>query len=118
MDNIWGDKVQKIINIFLVILSFTIFQTQLKAEEELGSQHTVGLGFLYDYEYSEPNFMHLRSGQSATADEFANIGLLYNYKNAFIKNGYLSEFEVDSSAQFLTQTYWSNSTGTMKAIDT
>ena len=108
----------KIRNILLIIFSFIIFQAQLKAEEELGSQHTVGLGFLYDYEYSEPNFMHLRSGQSATADEFANIGLLYNYKNALIKNGYLSEFEVDSSAQFLTQTYWSNSTGTMKAIDT
>ena len=57
MDYIWGDKVQKIINIFLVILSFIIFQTQLKAAEELGSQHTVGLGFLLDYEYSEPHFI-------------------------------------------------------------
>ena len=108
---------QKIINIFLLILSFTIFQTQLKAEEELGSQHTVGLGFILDYEYSEPYLMHLRAGQSATADEYANIGFLYNYKNSFIKSGYLSELEFDASFQFLTQTYWSNGTGTMTKQD-
>ena len=108
---------QKIINIFLVILSFIIFQTQLKAAEELGSQHTVGLGFILDYEYSEPYLMHLRAGQSATADEYANIGFLYNYKNSFIKSGYLSELELDASFQFLTQTYWSNGTGTMTKKD-
>ena len=76
----------KIINIIVIILSFLIFQTNLKAEEELGSQHSVGLGFLYDYEYSEPHFMHLRSGESATDDQYANIGFLYNYKKAFLKN--------------------------------
>ena len=75
----------KITNITIIILSFLIFQTNLKAEEELGSQHSVGLGFLYDYEYSEPHYMHLRSGESATDDQHANIGFLYNYKNAFIK---------------------------------
>ena len=108
---------QKFISIFLLILSFIIFQTQLKAEEEVGSQHTVGLGFLYDYEYSEPYLMHLRAGQSATADEYANIGILYNYKNAFIINGYLSELQLDTSFQSMTQTYWSNGTGTMQDID-
>ena len=30
----------------------------------------------------------------------------------------LNEFEFDASYQFLTQTYWSNGTGTMKDIDT
>ena len=99
------------------MLSFTIFQTQLKAAEELGSQHTVGLGFLYNYEYSEPHLMHLRAGKSATSDTWANIGILYNYKNAFIKNGYLSELELDTSFQSMTQTYWSNGTGTMEDID-
>jgi len=49
----------KPIKILLSILYFIIFQTQLKAEEEIGSQHTVGLGFLLDYEYSEPYLMHL-----------------------------------------------------------
>ena len=66
---------QKIINIFLLILSFIIFQTQLKAEEELGSQHSVGLGFLLAYEYSEPHFMHLRGGIIAEDNEYENIGL-------------------------------------------
>jgi len=99
------------------MLSFTIFQTQLKAAEELGSQHTVGLGFLLDYEYSEPYFMHTRSGLNATSDEFANIGFLYNYKNAFIKNGYLSELELDTSFQSMTQSYWSNSTGKIQNKD-
>ena len=104
--------------VLLSIFCIIIFQTQLKAEEEVGSQHTVGLGFLYDYEYSEPHFMHLRSGASATDDEFANIGFLYNYKNSFIKSGYLSELEIDSSVQYLTQTYWQNNPGTMTDIDT
>ena len=98
-------------------LSFALtLQTNVNAAE-IGSKHSFGLGFLYDYEYSEPDFMHLRSGKSATDDKFANIGFLYNYKNAFIKSGYLYELEIDSSAQFLTQSYWQNSPGTMKNID-
>ena len=107
----------KIRNILLIIFSFIIFQAQLKAEEEIGSQHTVGLSFLYDYEYSEPHFMHLRAGKSATSNTWANIGFLYNYKNTFLTNGYLSEIELDSSAQYLTQSYWQNSPGTMEDID-
>jgi hypothetical protein len=117
LDNIWGDKVQKIINIFLVILSFTIFQTQLKAEEEIGSQHTVGLGFLLAYEYSEPHFMHLRGGIIATDNEYENIELLYNFKKSFLKNNYLSEIELDTSYQFQTESYWSNGSGLMENID-
>ena len=107
----------KIRNILLIIFSFIIFQAQLKAEEEIGSQHTVGLGFLLDYEYSEPHFMHTRAGKSATSDQYANIGFVYNYKNAFLKNGYLSELEIDASFQFMTQSYWSNGSGTMKNKD-
>ncbi len=105
------------LKIMLVILTFLFSYSNLKAEEEIGSQHTVGLGFIYDYEYSEPYLMHLRAGQSATADEYANIGFLYNYKNSFIKSGYLSELELDTSFQSMTQTYWSNGTGTMQDID-
>ena len=108
---------QKIINIFLLILSFIIFQTQLKAEEELGSQHTVGLGFLLAYEYSEPHFMHLRGGIIAEDNEYENIEFLYNFKKSFIVNGYLSAIEFDSGYQFQTQSYWQNSPGTMTDID-
>ena len=107
----------KTTKVLLSIFCIITFQTQLKAAEELGSQHTVGLGFILDYEYSEPYLMHLRAGQSATADEYANIGILYNYKNAFLTNGYLSELELDVSFQFLTTTYWSNSTGNNTSED-
>ena len=105
------------LKIMLVILTFLFSYSNLNAEEEIGSQHTVGLGFLYDYEYSEPYLMHLRAGQSATADEYANIGILYNYKNAFLTNGYLSELELDTSFQFMTQSYWSNGSGKQNGTD-
>ena len=96
-------KISKLLNknfFSIFILIFSLYVGNLKAEEELGSQHSVGLGFLYDYEYSEPHFMHLRSGESATDDQYANIGFLYNYKKAFLKNNYLSELEIDSSVQY------------------
>ena len=62
------------LKIILVILSILFFHSNLKGEEIKGSKHSVGLGFLIDYEYSEPYLMHLRSGQGATQDEYANIG--------------------------------------------
>ena len=105
------------LKIILVMLTFLFSYSNLKAEEEIGSEHTFGLGFLLDYEYSEPYFMHTRSGLNATSDEFANIGFLYNYKNSFIKNGYLSELELDASFQLMTQSYWSNGTGELKNKD-
>ena len=103
--------------IFASLLIIIIHQTNLSAAE-VGTKHEYGLSFLGSYEYEEPQFMNLRSGSQATDDELENLGFLYNYKNAFINDdGYLNEFEFDSSYQFLTQTYWSNGTGTMKDID-
>ena len=103
--------------IFASLLIIIIHQINLSAAE-VGSKHEYGLSFLGSYEYEEPKFMHLRSGSQAEDDELENLGFLYNYKNAFINDGgLLNEFEFDSSYQFLTQTYWSNSTGTMKDID-
>jgi hypothetical protein len=100
-------------SIFIII----IYQVNLSAAE-VGTKHEYGLSFLGSYEYEEPKFMNLRSGSQAADDELANLGFLYNYKNAFINDdGFLNEFEFDSSYQFLTQTYWSNGTGTMKDID-
>lgn len=109
-------KIIKKISLFLLLIP--IFQINLNAAE-IGSKHEYGLSFLGSYEYEEPKLMHLRSGSQATDDELENLGFLYNYKNAFINDGgLLNEFEFDSSYQFLTQTYWSNGTGTMKDIDT
>jgi hypothetical protein len=103
--------------IFASLLIIIIHQTNLSAAE-VGTKHEYGLSFLGSYEYEEPKLMHLRSGSQAADDELENLGFLYNYKNAFINDGgFLNEFEFDSSYQFLTQTYWSNGTGTMKDID-
>ena len=108
-------KFIKVINQFLVFM--LIFQINLNAAE-IGSKHEYGLSFLGSYEYEEPKLMHLRSGSQAADDKLENIGFLYNYKDAFIADSYLNEFEFDASYQFLTQTYWSNGTGTMEDIDT
>ena len=103
--------------IFVSLFLIVIHQINLSAAE-VGSKHEYGLSFLGSYDYEEPKLMHLRSGSQAADDELENIGFLYNYKNAFIADSYLNEFEFDASYQFLTQTYWSNGTGTMKDIDT
>ena len=103
--------------IFASLLIIIIHQVNLSAAE-VGVKHEYGLSFLGSYEYEEPKLMNLRSGSQAEDDELENLGFLYNYKNAFINDGgFLNEFEFDSSYQFLTQTYWSNGTGTMKDID-
>ena len=103
--------------IFASLLIIIIHQINLSAAE-VGTKHEYGLSFLGSYEYEEPKLMHLRSGSIAEDDELKNLGFLYNYKNASINDGgLLNEFEFDSSYQFLTQTYWSNGTGTMKDID-
>ena len=103
--------------IYISLLFFFFTNLNLSAAE-VGSKHEYGLSFLGSYDYEEPKLMHLRSGSQAADDELENIGFLYNYKNAFIADSYLNEFEFDASYQFLTQTYWSNGTGTMKDIDT
>jgi hypothetical protein len=102
--------------IFASLLIIIIHQANLSAAE-VGSKHEYGLSFLGSYAYEEPTLMNLRSGSQAAEDELKNLGFLYNYKNAFINDGYLNEIEFDSSYQFLTQTYKSNGTGTMKDID-
>ncbi|MDC0350443.1 hypothetical protein OAM73_01250 [Candidatus Pelagibacter sp.] len=103
--------------LFLFAFIISIFQMNLNAAE-IGSKHEYGISLLGSYEYEERKFMHLRSGSQAEKDQLENLGFLYNYKNTFVKNDYLNEFEFDSSYQFLTQTYSSYGTGTMDDIKT
>ena len=100
-----------ILTIFLSFFSFNLLAA------ELGIKHEYGLSILGSYDYEEPKLMHLRSGMKAEDDRLKNFGILYNYKNAYLLNGYLNEIELDTSYQDLTQTYWSNTTGTMKDIE-
>lgn len=101
--------------LFFIIFSFENFKLNAA---EIGTKYNFGLSFLGNYDYDEPNFMNLRSGYQATEDRLNNIGVLFNYKNGFFVGGALTEFEIDTSYQELTQTYWSNSSGTMTDIDT
>ena len=102
-------------SIFFIIL-FANYNN-LYADENIGSQHQYGISLLGSYEYEETQFMHLRGGLQAASKKHDNYGLLYNYKKSFINNGYFTEFEFDNSYQFMNQSYWSNTTGTMKDID-
>ena len=104
--------------VILIAILTSIFQLNLIAAE-VGTKHEYGLSFLGSYEYDEPKLMNLRSGSQAADKEYGNLGFLYNYKNAFLNDfNFLNELEFDASYQFLTQTYWSNGTGTMDDIDT
>ena len=100
----------------LLVIFLSSFSFNLMAAE-LGIKHEYGLSILGSYDYEEPKLMHLRSGMKAEDDRLKNFGLLYNYKNAYLLFGYLNEIELDTSYQDLTQTYWSNGTGTMKDIE-
>ncbi len=106
----------KKIFIFTLISFFASFGA-LTANEKTGSQHEYGFSILGSYEYEETQFMHLRGGSQAESNKFENLGFIYNYKNSFLNNGYFTEFEFDNSYQFMNQSYWSNTTGTMKDID-
>ena len=106
---------KKLFKIFFII--FLANFNNLYADEKIGSQHQYGISLLGSYEYEETQLMHLRGGLQAESKKHENYGLLYNYKNSFINNGYFTEFEFDNSYQFMNQSYWSNTTGTMKDID-
>ena len=108
-------KIIKKLLLFVFIVS--TLPMSLNASE-IGSKHEYGISLLGSYEYEERKFMHLRSGSQADENALENLGFLYNYKNTFVKNDYLNEFEFDSSYQFLTQTYSSYGTGTMDDIKT
>lgn len=117
MYNLAKQKIKKLKTIFFLFIIITLYQSNLAAAE-LGIKHEYGLSFLGSYEYEEPTLMHLRAGSQGADEELENLGFLYNYKNAFLNDdGLLNEFEFDSSYQFMTQSYWSNGTGTMKNID-
>ena len=102
--------------LFSIFLIFSTTNNVFAASKFILSQHEFGLSYPVYYEYEEPKLMHLRSGLGED-DRQQNIGLIYNYKNSFLLNNYLTEFEFDNSFQFFKQTYWSNGTGTMKDID-
>jgi hypothetical protein len=102
--------------LLLFILANVFFFSYANAGDKIGTTHEFGVSYPLYYEYDEPKLMHLRAGINEEDPE-KNLGILYNYKNSFLLNDYLTEFEFDNSFQFITQNYWSNGTGTMEDTD-
>ena len=108
--------ISKKINFFFISL-LLILKIIPAQSSDLGTIHTFGISLIGSYEYEEPDLMNLRSGWKAEEDKLKNLGLTYNYKNSALVGGHLDEFEFDIGYQILTQTYWSNESGTMDDID-
>ena len=71
-----------IVNVFL--LSYA------NADDGIGMTHEFGLQVTGSYDYNEPEYMHNRSG---LLDHWRdNFGLVYNFKNSFVLNDFLTEF--------------------------
>lgn len=102
--------------LLLFILVNVFLLSYVNADDEIGTAHEFGLSYPLYYEYDEPKLMYLRAGIGED-DPLKNLGISYNYKNSFLLNDYVTEFEFDNSFQFSKQNYWSNGTGTMKDID-
>ena len=102
--------------LLLFILVNVFLLSYVNADDEIGTAHEFGLSYPLYYEDDEPKLMYLRAGIGED-DPLKNLGISYNYKNSFLLNDYVTEFEFDNSFQFFKQNYWSNGTGTMKDID-
>ena len=102
--------------LLLFILANVFLLSYANADDKIGMTHEFGLSYPLYYEYDEPKLMHLRSG-IGEEDPHKNLGILYNYKNSFLLNDYVTEFEFDNSFQFFKQNYWSNGTGVDDDLD-
>ena len=101
--------------LILIAILTSIFQLNLIADDKIGITHELGLQITGSYDYNEPEFMHTKSKlESQLLD---NFGLVYNFKNSFVLNDFLTEFEFDSDFRRTTHDYWSDQSGTQKDIE-
>ena len=99
--------------LFIVVNVFLL--SYASADDKIGMTHELGLQVTGYYDYNEPEFMHNRSElQDQWID---NFGLVYNFKNSFLLNDFLTELEFDSDFRRIEFDYWSNSTGTINDIE-
>ncbi len=99
------------------ILSLIFLSGSAISIDNFKLNHEFGINLLGVYEYEEPTFMNLKAGLTADDDEFSNLGFVYNVKKPFLLKEYLTELEIDTGFQILTQSYWSNSSGTISGKD-
>jgi len=101
--------------LILIAILTSIFQLNLIADDKIGITHELGLQITGSYDYNEPEFMHTKSKlESQLLD---NFGLVYNFKNSFVLNDFLTEFELDTDIRRTTHDYWSDQSGTQKDIE-
>ena len=101
--------------LLLFILVNVFLFSYVNADDEIGMTHELGLQVTGSYDYNEPEFMH---NKSELQDHWLdNFGLVYNFKNSFVLNDFLTEFELDTDIRRTTHDYWSDQSGTQKDIE-
>ena len=105
---------KKLLGILIVgLLWSNVGKTE--SSDKVGMTHELGLQITGYYSYDEPDFMYNRSRLENNL--FDNFGLVYNFKNSFLVNEFLTEFELDTDFRRIKFDYWSNSTGTRSNMD-
>ncbi len=101
--------------LILFILANVFLLSYANADDKIGMTHELGLQVTGSYDYNEPEFMHNKSElQEQWLD---NYGLVYNFKNSFMLNDFLTELEFDSDYRHIKYDYWSDRTGTLDDVE-
>ena len=96
--------------LILFILANVFLLSYANAEDKVGMTQELGLQVTGSYDYNEPEFMH---NKSELQDHWLdNFGLVYNFKNSFVLNDFLTEFELDADFRRIKYEYWSDQSGT------
>ena len=91
----------------LLFILVNVFLLSYANADEIGTTHEFGFSIPFYYQYQEPEFMYLEA--NIKEEPLDSYGLTYNFKNAFLSDGYLNEFELDVSWQDYNWDYWSDS---------
>ena len=99
----------------LFILANVFLLSYANADDKIGMTNELGLQITGSYDYNEPEFMH---NKSELQDHWLdNFGLVYNFKNSFVLNDFLTELEFDSDFRHIKYDYWSTRTGTLDDVE-
>ena len=105
---------KKLLGILIVgLLWSNVGKTE--SSDKVGMTHELGLQITGYYSYDEPEYIYNRS--KLENQLFDNFGLIYNFKNSFLVNEFLTEFELDTDFRRIKYDYWSNSSGTRSNMD-
>ena len=101
--------------LLLFIVANAFLLSYANADDKIGMTNELGLQVTGYYDYNEPEFMHNESNlQDYWLD---NFGLVYNFKNSFVLNDFLTELEFDSDFRRIKYDYWSTRTGTLNDVE-